>query len=345
MRYPIYLLISILAVSRFSFSQESIYHKDEYVIKNIQLLEIHPFWIVYEKKCRSYELEIDKIDKIETENYEIIDFDDHYKPVFQNSDIRSRYLIYENPADEAYLGGKVIFVSEAVGATIDLSEKMEYYLFPFWDNGKFLSAQFIKLPDGSIILRGIMVDSLTDIVDYSKEDFWLTKNLIEGQTIANARIIITSKSGYKYKGTLLHAADSVLILWNTKQPYSINAIDKYAKSLYYSDMKRITIDRKSKIIRGMSIGSLIGASIGLGTGIALPLAGIPIIVLGAVVSGPLEGLVFVGITATGIGFGIGALHRYNINENISAYKALLPHLKKRAIFQSILPAELKNLEI
>jgi len=54
-------------------------------------------------------------------------------------------------------------------------------------------------------------------------------------------------------------------------------------------------------------------------------------------------LIFLGITATSIGFGIGALQRYKIKGNISTYKALLPHLKKRAIFQSILPAELKKL--
>lgn len=335
----------LLVTSVITFAQESIYLKEDYVIKNVQLLEIHPFWIVYDKKCRPYELEIDKIDKIETENYEIIDFDDHYKPIFQNSDIRSKYLIYENPADEEFEGGKVIFVSSAVGATIDISEKMEYYLFPFWDNEKFLSAQFILLPDSSIILRGIMNDSLKDIINYSKEDFRLTKNLIEGQTIANARIVIKLKNNNKCKGTLLHAADSILILWNTKQPYNIYVIDQYAKSFYYSDIKRITIDRKSKIIKGMSIGSLIGATSGLATSITLAAIGYKIIVLGAIVSGPLEGLIALGITSTGVGIFIGALKKIKINGKIHLYKESLPVLKKRAIFQSILPAEINKMLI
>src|SRR3972149_3789596 len=50
---------------------------------------------------------------------------------------------------------KVIILSQNVGETIDSSEKGKYYLFPFYKKEEFQSAQFLQMPDSSIVLKAV----------------------------------------------------------------------------------------------------------------------------------------------------------------------------------------------
>ena len=50
----------------------------------------------------------------------------------------------------------VIVLSDKVGAIIDLTEKKEYFLFPYFGSKTFKSAWLFKSTTGEIILRAVM---------------------------------------------------------------------------------------------------------------------------------------------------------------------------------------------
>ncbi len=65
----------------------------------------------------------------------------------------------------------VLIISPKVGDFIDSSEKVRYHLFPFWENSKFRSAQFIKKEDGKLYVVGAMRDGTTKVMPYSKSSY------------------------------------------------------------------------------------------------------------------------------------------------------------------------------
>lgn len=80
---------------------------------------------------------------------------------------------------------KVIIVSPIVGEVIDLLEKEQYNLFSYYSNAEFHAAQFLKKPDGSIILKAVMKDGSIKETPISKDEFLWTKNLIELKSDTN----------------------------------------------------------------------------------------------------------------------------------------------------------------
>ena len=75
---------------------------------------------------------------------------------------------------------KVLIVSSKVGELIDSTEKAKYHLFPFYSKAEFQSAQFIQMPDSSIVLKAIMKDGSIKNKLISEKEFLWTKTIIDG---------------------------------------------------------------------------------------------------------------------------------------------------------------------
>lgn len=79
--------------------------------------------------------------------------------------------------------GKVIIVSEKVGEEIDSKEKKKYGLFSFYSKKEFQSAQFLEMPNGSIILRAKIKDGRVKDTPFTKEEFASVKNSIDKEDV------------------------------------------------------------------------------------------------------------------------------------------------------------------
>jgi hypothetical protein len=79
---------------------------------------------------------------------------------------------------------KVLTISPKVGDVIDSAEKAKYHLFSFWENDKFLSAQFVQQPDSSIFLVGTMKDGTIKKMPYTRAHYDQTAKNVFGETIS-----------------------------------------------------------------------------------------------------------------------------------------------------------------
>lgn len=75
---------------------------------------------------------------------------------------------------------KILIVSSKVGELIDSTEKAKYHLFPFYSKAEFQSAQFVQMPDSSIVLKAIMKDGSIKEKRISEKEFLWTKTIIDG---------------------------------------------------------------------------------------------------------------------------------------------------------------------
>lgn len=74
----------------------------------------------------------------------------------------------------------VVILSQKVGETIDSTEKVQYGLFPFYKKEDFQSAQFLQMPDSSIVLKAVMKDGSIKNRPFTKEQFLWTKKIAGG---------------------------------------------------------------------------------------------------------------------------------------------------------------------
>jgi len=71
---------------------------------------------------------------------------------------------------------------------------------------------------------------------------------------------IITCGGDRYAGKILYATDSLLILWQSEEPFSSEKMNEFVKPLYYFDLERVIIKREGQLGRGLKYGVLIGGS-------------------------------------------------------------------------------------
>jgi len=94
---------------------------------------------------------------------------------------------------------KILVISDMVGDVIDSAEKAKYKLFPYWDNDKFLSAQFVQEADGQIFLVGKMRSGAIGRIPYSNSSYNQLAKLTfkESSTTATESKKTDAESAYK----------------------------------------------------------------------------------------------------------------------------------------------------
>jgi len=86
-------------------------------------------------------------------------------------------------------GYQVIVIHPTIGESIDLAEKKKYQLFPsyYFSNRDFVSAQFLKKPDGTIILRAVVSKGkFPDKISSQKEVDRYAAKIVDRKTSAGA---------------------------------------------------------------------------------------------------------------------------------------------------------------
>jgi len=159
------------------------------------------------------------------------------------------------------------------------------------------------------------------------------------------RTIITTR-GIEHAGNILYATDSLLVLWESTQPYNLDNLDEFATALPFYEIERVVIEKKghfwSTAGKGFLIGGGIGALIGLASGddeegFIRFTAGQKAISLG----------IGIGLSSALISGIIDAINNidddFPIRGNPGKFKAILPILKKHAIFPSMPPYEVQVL--
>ncbi len=160
------------------------------------------------------------------------------------------------------------------------------------------------------------------------------------------QLTITTRGGEQHTGTILYATDSLLVLWQSTDPYNGRNLKSSGKVVLFSEIERIVIKREGRFWSGLGYGALIGGGLGAGIGFALGddkeeglihfTAGTKALILGIVL----------GVPTTLVGGISGAIQGIDddflVSGNAETYKAIVPELKKDAIFSSLLPLELQT---
>lgn len=256
-------------------------------------------------------------------------------------------------------------LSERVGAEIDSIEAEYFNLFPDLDgvksavyrkdnlenlqmlvslsNGtdttlifsKLASVELSKYIDKQEILR----DSV-NLIDWGLlPDYGLSKmNYFED---FGSLLYVHLQDNTLVAGKLMKITDKGLILWQGKQPTRPNYFPGLIKVIKREDIKKI--ERKQDIT-----GKIFGISLGIGLGIAAS----NILFLGTFEPDGQDltnSILAIGVGALA-GTGIGLLYdftsvsrrKYNFESKKFQYEKLKANLKKRSIFSSVYPPEMKK---
>lgn len=257
-------------------------------------------------------------------------------------------------------------LSSRVGEDIDQSERDYFGLFPSAKD--FVSAKSFVYADGRVAFvitrktnEGISDSTL--IINTEKaeelhgfiEDFemilrkersvrWeLIARLVHVPSFAyndGVEMTITTRGSEQHTGTMLYATDSLLVLWQSTDPYNWRNLKSSGKTVRFSEIEHIVIKREGWFWSGLGYGALIGgglgAVIGLASHDAILAPGIVALVWG----------ITLGVPTALVGGIIGAIQGIDedfiIKGNAETYKAIVPALKKHAIFSSLPPPELQT---
>ena len=151
----------------------------------------------------------------------------------------------------------------------------------------------------------------------------------------------------QYFGKLLYVTETDLILWQSTESYNPDNMKDYLKQLHFSEIERIVIDKKGQFWKGAGYGLIIGGGSGAIAGILKENNRGGNHLIWTLNSGNRaleEGLKF-GIPSALIGGIAGAVlssdKHFEIHKDKAVYQAVMPELKKRAIFPFIPPKELQ----
>jgi hypothetical protein len=171
-----------------------------------------------------------------------------------------------------------------------------------------------------------------------------TDEEVEGDLAVTA----TMRNGEECTGRVLYANDTILVLWTGSSRYTSDSLRSYGRSLQISQIGRITVAKESHFWFGLASGflggflggSLLGAAVAStsdssaeGTG-GIKKSDIPVIGLIFAIPGAL----YFGIK----GAVDGIDDEYPIDGDVSQYRAILPILRKRSLYPSWLPPEVKS---
>jgi hypothetical protein len=82
------------------------------------------------------------------------------------------------------------------------------------------------------------------------------------------QLIVETLDGGKFKGSLLYADDSLLVLWQGSQSFDGTGLSLSAKAFHVSVLKGVTIGKGGHMLMGMVSGLLLGAIVGGEIGLA-----------------------------------------------------------------------------
>lgn len=159
----------------------------------------------------------------------------------------------------------------------------------------------------------------------------------EGKNGITLKII--TRSGDRLHGALLYATDSLLVLWRSTESYDQRRLSELAQSIHFSDIERMTIERKGHFVAGLGYGLAIGGGIGALLGLAASADDF---------GSPLENITLavaiLGTPAALLGGTIGALQSGDEDIFIGgADKPYVTALQKNAVFTSTVPPEVQTL--
>jgi hypothetical protein len=262
-------------------------------------------------------------------------------------------------------------LSNRVGNTIDQSEREYFGLFPAVKG--FDSAKFFELPQGQVRLvisrrtdegmndstrilnedvvteLRVFIENFEEVIHGKKQIRWyLLTNLVHVSFFTSkegVEMAVTTRRGRQYGGILLSATDSLLVLWQSTDPYDWRAADSLVKTARLSEIGQIIVKEGGGFWSGVGYGALIGG----GTGVILGLAS------GSDKGGWIQLSAGAKALIAGVGLGIpsaiiggisgaikGTEETFDVKGNADAYKKLLPALKEKAVLSSQ-PPELSTL--
>lgn len=178
--------------------------------------------------------------------------------------------------------------------------------------------------------------------------YWIIfYNPVCAQEIVTETVIVFCNNK-QHIGRLLYVTDTELVLWQSNQAYNPEKLNDFAKLFSCSQIDRIIVDKKGKFWTGAVYGLAIGGGCGVIAGMTQQNKEDEYF-LWTLNSGrrALKGGLKFGIPSAIVGGIIGAAlsadKDYEIQKNSETYQALVPELKKKAIFPFIPPPELQEL--
>lgn len=262
-------------------------------------------------------------------------------------------------------------LSSRVGEDIDRSEGDYFGLFPSAKD--FVSARSFAHTDGRVqfmitrqtnegishstftinaenaeALRGF-VEDFEMILRKERQVRWdLIGDLVRVPSSTyndGVEMTITTRGGEQHTGTALYATDSLLVLWQSTDPYNWRNLKSSAKALRFLEIEHIVIKREGRFWSGVGYGALIGGGLGAVIGLASGddtegwfrlSAGAKALLLG----------IGLGIPAALVGGINGAIkgvdEDFVVKGNAETYEGIVPALKEDAIFSSLPPPELQT---
>lgn len=151
------------------------------------------------------------------------------------------------------------------------------------------------------------------------------------------KVLITDHT--EHIGTLLAINDTLLVIWSCLDPFNENEAEKFSQVFHYSNIKRITLVRKSSFSYGMKKGLLISAPFGALITIAnfRDQDFLSILVFNSIIN--LAGSFMGGIA--GSMFGINT--RYIISGSRTCFYKTAKKLQKMAFFKENFPDNLQQI--
>jgi hypothetical protein len=262
-------------------------------------------------------------------------------------------------------------LSSRVGEDIDRSERDYFGLFPSAKD--FVSARSFAHTDGRVefmitwqtnegishstftinaenaeVLRGF-VEDFEMVLRKERQVRWdLIAGLARVPSFAyndGVEMTITTRGGEQHTGTVLYATDSLLVLWQSTDPYNWRNLKSSGKTVRFSEIEHIVIKREGRFWSGLGYGALIGGGLGAVIGLASgdDTGGLFRLSAGAKALLLSIGLGIPAALAGGITGAIqGTDEDFVMRGNAETYKAIVPALKEDAIFSSLPPPELQT---
>lgn len=262
-------------------------------------------------------------------------------------------------------------LSNRIGENVDRSERDYFGLFPSpkdfvsaksfahtdgrvefmitWQTKEGISHSTLTInPENAEVLRGFIED-FEMVLRKERQVRWdLIADLarVPSYTYNRAVEIRMATRGVKqHTGTVLYAADSLLVLWQSTDPYNWRKLRISGKAVRFQEIQQIVVKREGRFWLGVGQGALIGGGLGAVIGLA---SGDDTKVWSRFPGGAkaLQLSIALGIPAALVGGISGAIQGIDedviIEGNAEAYETIVPALKKGAVFSSLPPPELQN---
>jgi hypothetical protein len=156
-------------------------------------------------------------------------------------------------------------------------------------------------------------------------------------------VVVITRGGVHYNGYILYVTDSLLVIWQSNEPYNRDQLERFAQVVPYFNMEQVVIKKEGKFLSGLGTGFLGGGLLGAVIGLASGNDESGFLRFTAGQKALLLGLTF-GVGGGLIGGAIGATQGigddFNVAGNKEIYILIVPRFKKNSIFPGAPPPEL-----